>query len=97
MLAASAAGHLHQREALPVLMALRTSDIDHLIRAGLLTPAETTRSSHHRRTVVPLYRWADLQRLLNSRRIDWEQVCATPPGRRSPLAELPDVRPAAAR
>ncbi|MCG6496621.1 hypothetical protein [Kitasatospora sp. A2-31] len=86
---ASAAGHLHMRDRAAEILEVRAADFDHLVRAGLLAPTETVRSSYHRRTLVPLYRRGDLDSLLRSSRIDWDAVRATPPGRPSPLAQLP--------
>lgn len=97
VLAASKAGRLHQRADLAALLQVRGSDVGHLLRAGLLTPAATTVSTYPGKAVVPLYRQADLDRLLHSQRIDWPAVRATRPGGRSPLAALPDARPAARR
>jgi hypothetical protein len=84
---ASTAGCLHTRDAAAKLLGVRESDFDHLVRAGLLTHAEIVEGRHH--TLVRLYRRADLDRLLRSRRIDWRAVHATPRGHRSPLAALP--------
>ncbi|MFI2790968.1 hypothetical protein [Kitasatospora sp. NPDC018614] len=84
---ASAAGRLHMRDAAAKALGVRESDFDHLLRAGLLTHSEIVEGWHH--TLVRLYRQADLDRLLRSRRIDWPAVHATPKGHRSPLAALP--------
>ncbi|MGW4548587.1 hypothetical protein ACWEN4_19755 [Streptomyces violaceorubidus] len=84
---ASAAGRLHLRDAAAKTLGVRESDFDHLLRAGLLTHSEIVEGRHH--TLVRLYRQADLDRLLRSRRIDWRAVHATPKGHRSPLAALP--------
>ncbi|MFF4409756.1 hypothetical protein [Streptomyces sp. NPDC001404] len=86
---ASAAGHLHMRDGAARALGLRDSDVEHLVRAGLLTPADTAESRWNRHDVVPLYRQADLDRLRRSSRIDWSAVHATPRGHRSPLAALP--------
>ncbi|MFD8335615.1 hypothetical protein ACFV42_23590 [Streptomyces solisilvae] len=86
---ASRAGHLHTREAATRVLGLRDADFGHLLRAGLLTHSETTTSSWHKRTVVRLYRQADLDRVRRSSRIDWDAVRATPKGRQSSLAQLP--------
>lgn len=86
---ASRAGHLHTREEAARLLGVRAADFDHLLRAGLLTHAETTTSMWHKHVVVRLYRQADLDRVLRSSRIDWDTVRATPAGHRSPLAKLP--------
>ncbi|MFD8725636.1 hypothetical protein ACFV2H_48795 [Streptomyces sp. NPDC059629] len=86
---ASTAGQLHMRDAAAKLLGIRESDLDHLVRAGLLTHAATARSSWNKHDVVLLYRQADLDRVSRSRRIDWAAVRATPKGRRSPLAALP--------
>lgn len=84
---ASAAGHLHMRDAAAKVLGIRESDLDHLIRAGLLTHAATAKGWHN--TVVLLYRQGDLDRLARSSRIDWDAVRSTPKGKRSPLASLP--------
>ncbi|MEU1500544.1 hypothetical protein [Streptomyces sp. NPDC005732] len=86
---ASAAGQLHMRDGAAQVLGIRETDLDHLLRAGLLTPAATTRSWWNKRAVVPLYRQADLDRLTRSRAVDWAAVRATPKGHRSPLAALP--------
>ncbi|MGW0801298.1 hypothetical protein [Streptomyces sp. NPDC002692] len=86
---ASAAGQLHMRDGAAQVLGIRETDLDHLLRAGLLTPAATTRSWWNKRAVVQLYRQADLDRLTRSRRVDWTAVRATPKGHRSPLAALP--------
>ncbi|MFD5015387.1 hypothetical protein [Streptomyces chartreusis] len=93
---ASTAGQLHMRDAAARILGLRTSDFDHLLRAGLLTHAATARSGWNRHDVVLLYRQADLDRVTRSRRVDWDAVRATPKGHRSPLAVLP-TRTAVAR
>ncbi|MEV8335639.1 hypothetical protein [Streptomyces niveus] len=84
---ASAAGRLHMRDTAAKALGVRESDFDHLVRAGLLTHSETVEGQHH--TLVRLYRQADLDQVLRSRRIDWPAVHATPKGHRSPLAALP--------
>ncbi|MGA5411612.1 hypothetical protein ACPCSC_30695 [Streptomyces lavendulocolor] len=86
---ASGAGHLHMRDAAAKVLGIRDSDFDHLVRAGLLAPADYADSRWNRYDVVPLFRQADLRRLARSRRIDWAAVRATPKGSRSPLAALP--------
>ncbi|WP_282792923.1 hypothetical protein [Streptomyces sp. CC224B] len=90
---ASAAGRLHMRDAAARVLGVRESDFDHLVRAGLLIPREVVEGQHH--TQVRLYRQADLDRLLRSRRLDWLAIRATPKGQRSPLAALPDKKTAA--
>lgn len=86
---ASTAGQLHMRYAAARILELRASDFEHLVRAGLLTHADTARSGWNKRDIVLLYRQADLNRVTRSRRIDWDAVRATPKGHRSPLAGLP--------
>ncbi|MFJ9752530.1 hypothetical protein [Streptomyces chartreusis] len=88
---ASTAGQLHTRDAAARILQLRASDLDHLLRAGLLTHAHTARSGWNKRGIVLLYRQVDLDRVTRSRRIDWDAVRATPKGRRSPLAALPTM------
>jgi hypothetical protein len=73
---------------------IRRADLDHLIRAGLLTPASWGRGpfDRHGTRSVPLYRTADLddlQDIVTACGIDWDTVRATPKGRRSLLARLP--------
>ncbi|MGJ5899387.1 hypothetical protein ACSCBZ_46730 [Streptomyces niveiscabiei] len=67
---------------------MRPVDLDHLVRAGLLTHADTAVSPTYK-VVIKLYRQADLEHVQRLRRIDWHAVRATPPGRPSPLAQLP--------
>jgi hypothetical protein len=82
---------------------IRRADLGHLIRAGLLTPARWAHGPFDRRDTrsVPLYRTADLDDLedvVTACGIDWDAVRATPKGRRSPLAHLPDAsQPSSAR
>ncbi|MGW4954559.1 hypothetical protein [Streptomyces parvulus] len=89
---ASAAGRLYMRDEAARALNLRPTDFAHLVRAGLLAPATTVLSSVPPRVVVPLYRQADMDRAVRSRRVDWDAVRATPPGRPSPLAKLPDAK-----
>ncbi|GGN46740.1 hypothetical protein [Streptomyces fuscichromogenes] len=89
---ASAAGQLHTRDAAADVLGIRAADFEHLVRAGLLVHADTARS--YWKDLVLLYRQGDLDRLSRSRRIDWAAVRATPRGRRSPLAALPDAKKA---
>jgi hypothetical protein len=80
--AADAAAHLR----------IRRADFDHLVRAGLVTPARWVHSAWQRRRDEPevaLYRVSDLDALGSDVAIDWAAVRATPPGRVSPLASLP--------
>lgn len=62
---ASAAGHLHMRDAAAAVLGVREADFVHLVRAGLLTHSEIVEGQHH--TQVRLYRQADLDRLARSR------------------------------
>jgi hypothetical protein len=87
---ASTAGQLHMRDAAASILGIRPADFEHLLRAGLLTHTDTARS--HWKDLVLLYRQGDLERLLRSRSIDWDDVRNTPKGRRSPLAALPDAK-----
>jgi hypothetical protein len=89
---ASAAGQLHTRDAAVAVLGIRLADFEHLVRAGLLTHTDTTRS--YWKDIVLLYRQGDLDRLARSRRIDWDAVRATPKGKRSPLASLPTKKTA---
>lgn len=67
----------------------RPVDLSHLVRAGLLRPARHARGRYGTR--VPLYRIGDIEDLAASDRVDWVAVRATPKGRPSPLAKLPDA------
>ncbi|MEV6403914.1 hypothetical protein AB0M58_13345 [Streptomyces bobili] len=87
---ASAAGHLHTRAAAAAILGIREADFAHLVRAGLLSHADTARS--HWKDLVLLYRRGDLDRLARRRSIDWGAVRNTPKGQRSPLAALPDAK-----
>ncbi|MGW3308210.1 hypothetical protein ACWDG9_16670 [Streptomyces sp. NPDC001073] len=87
---ASAAGRLHMRDAAAAVLGVRDADFAHLVRAGLLTHADTARS--HWKDLVLLYRQGDLERLLRSRKIDWGAVRNIPKGCRSPLAALPGAK-----
>ncbi|WP_371605047.1 hypothetical protein OG345_42270 (plasmid) [Streptomyces sp. NBC_01220] len=90
---ASAAGKLHMRDAAATALGIREADLNHLIRAGLLTHSAAAEGWF--KSEVLLYRQGDLDRLARSSRIDWEAVRNTPKGRRSPLAALPTRRLAA--
>ena len=87
---ASAAGQLHMRDAAAAILGIRDADFAHLVRAGLLTHADTARS--HWKDLVLLYRQGDLDRLARRRSVDWDAVRNTPKGHRSPLAALPDAK-----
>lgn len=81
-------------------MRLRRSDFDHLVRAGLLTPAMYGKSVFQRRRDVPnvaLYRAGDIDAVLGRDDIDWDAARSTPRGFRSPLAKLPTAREDAER
>jgi hypothetical protein len=77
-------------------LGIRRSDLDHLIRTGWLQATARVDSSRPRRSIdptvtdktVPLYRTADLDALLEHPAFDWDEIRATPPGRRSALAHL---------
>jgi hypothetical protein len=91
---AARAGRLRTADQAAAHLRIRRADLDHLICAGLLTPAGWGRGPFDRRGTrsVPLYRTADLDDLediVTARGIDWDTVRATPKGRRSPLASLP--------
>jgi hypothetical protein len=87
---ATRAGQLRTAGESAVYLRIRRSDLDHLIRCRLLRPARHRRGPWDRRGTcsVPLYRTGDLDRLLARPGIDWAAVRSTPPGRRSPLADL---------
>jgi hypothetical protein len=87
------AGHLRTADQSAAYLRIRRCDLNHLARAGLLTPAGWGHGPFDRRDrcSVPLYRTGDLDGLAVRAGIDWQAVRATPPGRRSPLAALPSA------
>ncbi|GAA4396230.1 hypothetical protein GCM10023088_78560 [Actinomadura verrucosospora] len=66
---------------------IRRSDFGHLVRAGVVTPADWGRSRYGQ--YVALYRALDLDGVAEHPGVDLDAVRATPAGRRSPLATLP--------
>ena len=88
---ASRAGQLRTADQSARYLRIRRADLDHLTRAGLLSPARWGRGPYDRRRTrsVPLYRTAELDELAALPEIDWDAVRATPKGYRSPLAQLP--------
>lgn len=95
---AAGAGQLFTKDAAATYLRIRSADLEHLLRAGLLTEAHCARSGHQRRSAYPavvLLRRGDLDVLLASPDIDWSVVRATPKGRPSVLATLPTKHVAA--
>jgi hypothetical protein len=90
---ATRAGQLRTGGQAAAHLRIRRADLDHLIRAGLLTPAGWGHGPFDRRDTrsVPLYRTADLDTISAHHGIDWDAVRATPKGHRSLLASLPDA------
>jgi hypothetical protein len=93
---ANRAGRLRIAGEAAEYLRIRRADLDHLIRAGLLTPAGWGHGPFDRRNTrsVPLYRTGDLddlQDIVTASGVDWAAVRATPKGRRSLLASLPDA------
>ena len=91
---ANRAGRLRIAGEAAEYLRIRRADLDHLIRAGLLTPAGWAHGPFDRRDTrsVPLYRTGDLEDIediVTECGIDWDAVRATPKGRRSLLASLP--------
>jgi hypothetical protein len=88
---ATRAGRLRTADESAAYLRIRRSDLDHLVRAGLLSPAGWGHGPFDRRDrfSVPLYRTGDLDQLADRPGIDWAAVRAVPFGRRSPLAALP--------
>lgn len=84
-------GQLRTADEAAAYLRIRRADLDHLVRAGLLSPAKWGRGPFDRRggCSVPLYRTADLDHLTTVGEIEWDAVRATPKGHRSPLATLP--------
>lgn len=73
---------------------VRRSDVDHLVRSGLLKPMRVGLTGHVSKSKdpgLPLYRAGDVAALFVGSGIDWDAVRATPKGHRSPLAKLPDA------
>lgn len=69
----------------------RRVDLDHLIRAGLLTETKRARGrfDNRRQRSVPLYRQGDLDDVAADPALPWDQIRAAAPGKPSPLAVLP--------
>jgi hypothetical protein len=84
------AGQLRTADESAAYLRIRRSDLDHLIRAGVLKPTRHGRGPWDRRDTfsVPLYRTGDLDQLAARPDIDWAAVRATPRGRRSRLAAV---------
>jgi hypothetical protein len=84
------AGHLRTTDESAAYLRVRRADLAHLVRAGMLRPADYGYGPYdrRRRPTVPLYRTGDLDALAAAPGIDWAAVRATPAGRRSPLASL---------
>lgn len=92
------AGHLRTADESAAFLRVRRSDLDHLVRAGLLAPASWGHGPFDRRDIfsVPLYRTGDLDDLAAWPDINWATVRAVQAGRRSLLAALPPA-PASSR
>ncbi|MEC3994981.1 hypothetical protein VSR01_16170 [Actinacidiphila sp. DG2A-62] len=91
--AAAHAGQLYSKNAAAYLR-IRPADLDHLLRAGLLEEKHRVRAWNQPKRAypaVPLYRRGDLDELLARTDIDWAEAQATPKGRPSPFAKLPDA------
>ena len=90
---ATRTGQLRTADEASAYLRIRRADLGHLTRAGLLTPAGWGRGPFDRRDTrsVPLYRTRDLDNIGTRPGIDWDAVRATPKGRRSLLASLPDA------
>jgi hypothetical protein len=90
---ATRAGRLRTAEDAAGYLRIRRSDFAHLIRSGMIRPAGWGHGPFDRRDTfsVPLYRTGDLDAVGARDDIDWAAVRAVTPGRRSPLAVLPDA------
>ena len=84
------AGHLRTADQSASYLRIRRSDLDHLVRAGLLAPVSWGHGPFDRRDTfsVPLYRIGDLDDLAARPDINWVAVRAVRAGRRSLLAAL---------
>jgi hypothetical protein len=87
------AGELRTAARAAAYLRIRRADLDRLIRARVLRPVKWGHGPWDRRGAcsVALYRTADLDAFLARADIDWDAVRSTPPGRRSPLAELAEA------
>ena len=87
---ATRAGRLRTADQAAGYLRIRRSDLNHLIRSGVLKPVKYGHGPWDRRNEasVPLYRTGDLDQLTGRPDIDWAAVRATRPGRRSPLAVI---------
>lgn len=89
-------GRLVTADQAAQLLGIRRCDVDHLIRTGWLQATAWVDSSRHRRSIdptvtdqiVPLYRTADVDALLDHPAFDWEEIRDAPRGSRSALAYL---------
>lgn len=85
-------GALHTADQAADYLRLRRCDLDHLVRAGYLTPASWGRHHWQRSRAAPavaLYRRGALDALAERPELDLPTARATPAGHRSPLASLP--------
>jgi hypothetical protein len=82
-------GHLSTADEVAGRMLIRRVDFDHAVRAGLIR--EWTRVPGQWHTEVALFRSRDVNALAASDAVDWAAVRATPKGRPSLLASLPDA------
>lgn len=90
--AAAERGKLLMKSEAAAYLGVRPADLEHLLRAGLLTEGHRVRNGHRSRRAAPtvvLLRRGDLDALLASPDIDWSAVRSTPKGRPSDLASLP--------
>ncbi len=91
--AANVDGELLTADRVADRLNITRTGLAHLVRLGWLEPVDWARGPHTPRSRphdVPLYRMGDVTDLLRSDAIDWNAVWATPKGKRSPLAALPD-------
>lgn len=92
--AANVDGELLTADRVGDRLNITRTGLGHLVRLGWLEPVDWARGPHTPRSRphdVPLYRMGDVAELLRSPAIDWDAVWATPKGKRSPLALLPDL------
>lgn len=86
-------GYQRDRKSVAAYLRVRPADVEQLIERRWLVPVRMVESRYQPRrwgATVPLFRTGDLDDLLADPAIDWVAVRATPRGRPSVLATLPN-------